>query len=81
MNIFFKAFLIMFASILGIAGVVELQLIGLELMNKPDTFSFYLGILYCAIVFFIIGSLVYLVVDHYKNLGKVKSSEEQKENK
>lgn len=71
----------MFASILGIAGVVELQLIGLELMNKPDTFSFYLGVLYCAIVIFIIGSVVYLVVDHYKNLGKVKSSEEQKENK
>lgn len=81
MNIFFKAFLIMFASILGIAGVVELQLIGLELMNKPDTFSFYLGVLYCAIVFFIIGSVVYLVVDHYKNLGKVEGSEEQKENK
>lgn len=81
MNIFFKAFLIMFASILGIAGVVELQLIGLELMNKPDTFSFYLGVLYCAIVIFIIGSVVYLVVDHYKNLGKVEGSEEQKENK
>ena len=81
MNIFFKAFLIMFASILGIAGVVELQLIGLELMNKPDTFSFYLGVLYCAIVFFIIGSVIYLVVDHYKNLGKVEGSEEQKENK
>ena len=75
----------MCASILGIAGVVELQLIGLELMNKPDTFSFYLGVLYCAIVFFIIGSLIYLVVDHYKNLGKVEDSEvegpEQEDNK
>jgi hypothetical protein len=82
MNIFSKLaklFLILFASVLFIGGVTELQLIGLELMNKPDTLSFYLGVLYEMIVIFILGSTVYFIVDYLKGLNKKDSKEEQSE--
>lgn len=82
MNIFSKLaklFLILFATVLFIGSVTEFQLIGLELMNKPDTLSFYLGVLYELIVIFMLGSTVYFIVDYLKGLNKKDSKEEQDE--
>ena len=76
MNIFSKFLLVIFASFLFVVATVQLQLIGLELMNKPDTGSFYLGLLYCAIVFFMVGSAIYIAVDYLRGLTKTKEDSE-----
>jgi TRAP-type C4-dicarboxylate transport system permease small subunit len=76
MNKFLKFLAIVLAFVIGIAGVMQLQLIAFELMNEADTFSFFLGLFYLAIVIFIWGSLIYLVVDYLKNLTQKKESVE-----
>jgi TRAP-type C4-dicarboxylate transport system permease small subunit len=73
MNKFLKFLAIVLAFVIGIAGVMQLQLIAFELMNEADTFSFFLGLFYLAIVIFIWGSLIYLVVDYLKNLTQKKN--------
>lgn len=72
MNTFSKALLIILGLLLGITGVMQLQLIAFELMNQADTGSFYLGLFYLAIVIFIWGSTIYYAVDYFKKLIEKK---------
>ena len=77
MNIFSnfsKILLAIFGAVLFIGSVAQLQAIALDLMNSADTFQFYLGILYLAIVIFIWGAVIYFIVDRFKNKNKKEDS-------
>lgn len=85
MNIFLKFLAVTLGSLILVAGVAQLQLIAFELMNSADTFDFYLGLFYLAVVIFIWGATIYFVVNYLKDLttkkvSKVEQSEEQTTN-
>ena len=77
MNIFLKFLAVTLGSLILVAGVAQLQLIAFELMNAADTFDFYLGLFYLAVVTFIWGSIIYLVVNYLKDLTTKKVSKEE----
>ena len=72
MNTFSKFLLLILGTFIGLAGVMQLQLIAFELMNQPDTGLFFLGLFYLAIVIFIWGSAIYYTVDYFKKLIEKK---------
>jgi TRAP-type C4-dicarboxylate transport system permease small subunit len=82
MNIFSKILSIILGLLLGIAGVTQLQLIALELMNQADTGSFLLGLFYLAIVIFIGATIIYYTIGYLvksieKNEDPIDSQPEQ----
>lgn len=72
MNIFLKFLAALLGAAILIAGVTQLQLIAFELMNAADTFSFFLGLFYLAIVIFIWATSIYYTFDYLKKLVNKK---------
>ena len=79
MNIFLKFLAVTLGSLILVAGVAQLQLIAFELMNAADTFDFYLGLFYLAVVVFIWGSTIYFTVNYLKDLTTKKVSKEEQD--
>lgn len=78
MNVFSKFFLIILGVLVGVAGVMQLQDIAFELMNQPDTGTFFLGLFYLAIVLFIWGSAIYLIGEYLiKWIRRTESAESE----
>ena len=72
MNTFLKFLAALLGAAILIAGVTQLQLIAFELMNEADTFSFFLGLFYLAIVIFIWATSIYYTFDYLKKLVNKK---------